>query len=130
MRARERSMRYLRSIGMRVGCTEYWNPHVKIRQDLFGFIDLIALSMSTDHLDGQICAIQVVNTHLPEHIAKIKSSDAARNWIACGGGIEVHNWKHVCKNGRGTRKVWKLERIEVTPDGAYCGPTALERGIA
>lgn len=130
MGARERSMRYLRSLGMRVGCTEHWNPHVKIRQDLFGFIDLIALSMDVQRTDGQFVAIQVVNTHLPEHIAKIKASEAARDWIACGGGIEVHNWTFRCKGGRGSRKVWRLQRIEVVPDGAVCGSTANAHGCA
>lgn len=115
MRARERSMRYLRGLGMRVAIAEHWNPHARVRQDLFGFADLVALSMSTDREDGQIVAIQCVNTHLEDHILKIANLEAAKDWCSANGGIEIHNWVKRCANGRGSRKTWQLEQIELNP---------------
>lgn len=111
MRAAERSMRYLRELGGFVAKVEHWNQYAHIRQDLFGFADLLWLS-------DRIVAIQVVNTHLPEHIEKIRQNEAAQAWIACGGGLEIHNWK---KRGRGKRKTWQLERIDLS-----CGKLDVE----
>jgi len=106
-----RSLKLLRDEGWIAAKVEHWNPFAKIRQDLFGFIDIVALSMSTDYEDGQICGIQVVNTHLPEHITKIRENKAAQAWIACGAGIIIHNWKQRSKN---KIKRWECEVIEVT----------------
>jgi len=112
MRAAARSMKYLRGLGYgAVAKTEHWNPFAHKRQDLFGFADLVWLSMSTDYEDGQIVAVQVVNTHLQDHIKKIHATPAARYWQRCGGGIVIHNWKKT--GARGKRKTWKLEEIEV-----------------
>ena len=101
--------------------TEHWNPHAHIRQDLFGFIDAIALRCPTGgkvflgvevfSVPG-ITAIQCVNTHLPEHIQKIRESKAALAWVLAGGKIVIHNWKLRVRNGR---KVWLLEEINVDP---------------
>lgn len=38
-----RELKYLRAAGYLVGIVEHWNAHAGIRQDLFGFVDLIAL---------------------------------------------------------------------------------------
>jgi len=90
---------------------EYFNTFINRRVDLFNIFDLIWLSMSTDGTDGQIVGIQVVNTHLQDHIDKIEASPAARHWVACGGGIVIHEWK---KSGpRGKRKTWKLTEHEI-----------------
>jgi len=113
-------MRYLRGLGMRVDLAERWIPQARQRKDLFGFADLVALSMSHDREDGQIVAIQCVNTHLEDHIRKIAALDAAKDWCAAHGGIEIHNWVKRCSAGRGTRKVWLLERIELNPCNPEC----------
>ena len=120
VRAAARSMKYLRDLvtthpGHKcfVAKVEHWNQFARKRQDLFGFADLVWLSMSTDMEDGQIVAVQVVNTHLPEHIEKINQNAAAQAWMAAGGGIVIHNWKKA--GPRGKRKTWKLQEIEVNP---------------
>jgi len=95
-----------------VAKTEHWNPFAKIRQDLFGFIDAIALYLPVDGKGGQICALQCVNTHLPEHIEKILTNASAQWWLACGGKIVIHNWKQRSKN---KIKKWHCEVIEVLP---------------
>lgn len=107
MRALERSMKLLRKEGLIVAKAEHWNSFAKIRQDLFGFIDAVALS------DKYIYAIQCVNTHLPEHIIKIHKNQAADVWLSCGGKIVIHNWKQRSKN---KKKSWHLEIIEITKE--------------
>jgi hypothetical protein len=97
----------MRKLGGIVGKCEHWNPYARKRQDLFGIFDAVAL------LGRKIIGVQCVNTHLPEHITKIKASQPAHVWYLCGGRIEIHNWK---KSGpRGKRKTWKCDVVEVNP---------------
>lgn len=39
----QRSLQYFRKTGWHAGIVERWNSHVGIRQDLFGFVDLILI---------------------------------------------------------------------------------------
>lgn len=105
MRCLELSMKMLRKEGWVCAKAEHWNAFARIRQDLFGFIDVVCLQ------DRQIVGIQVVNTHLQDHIDKIRGNGAAVSWINCGGRIVIHNWKRRSKN---KVKRWHCEIIEVT----------------
>ena len=48
----QRSLKKLRGEGYLVAITEHWNPFSHIRQDLYGFIDLLAIKKD------EICGIQ------------------------------------------------------------------------
>lgn len=39
----QRSLRYLREQGYLPAVVEKWNPHAHVRQDLFGFVDIVAV---------------------------------------------------------------------------------------
>jgi len=93
----------MRGLGWTVAVTERWNPHAKVRQDLFGFIDLVALT------GNGILAVQV--TSAANHAArrtKILGLDAARDWCLAGGSIEVWSYR---RKGR----AWLLRRDPVVP---------------
>lgn len=101
----QRSLRLLRAQGYRVAITEHWNSFVKRRQDLFGFIDLLAI-------DAPMMAIQTTSgTNVSARVAKILESDAAREWIEAGHRIIVHGW---AKRGhRGAVKRWECREVEI-----------------
>lgn len=83
-----RTLAHLRKIGYTAGVTEKWNMHARVRQDLFGFVDLVYLA------DSAIVAVQT--TSGSNHAArrtKILGIDAARKWLASGGRIEVWSWR-------------------------------------
>jgi len=111
----QRTLRALRAEGRIVGTVERWNPHVGphgIRQDLFGFIDLIAL----DPQRG-IVAIQSCGKSFSQHVRKILDSDctqAAIEWLRCGGRIEVWGWRKVKLKRGGKAKVWRPRIREIT----------------
>lgn len=112
-KALERSMKVLRKEGYIVGKTEHWNSFVPphgIRQDLFGFIDALALPYPLPGWTFPITAVQCVNTHLPEHITKIQQNEAAQRWLALGQRIVIHHWRQRSKD---KVKFWDLECIEV-----------------
>lgn len=63
------AIKYLKGLGYAVGIVEHWNSWAKIRQDLFGFIDLIAVSPSGVVLYAQVTSA----SNMSARIKKIKS---------------------------------------------------------
>jgi hypothetical protein len=99
--------------GWHSAIVERWNPHAHIRQDLFGFIDMLVL----DGLPG-VLAVQVTSgDHVAERIAKILSSPYLVPWLASGSRVEVWGYRKV--GARGKRKLWALRRVAVAaPEAA------------
>jgi len=84
----QQTVEYLKAAGMIVDVTEKWIPKSRIKQDLFGFIDLIALDMA----GKRIIAIQCTdNTNFAARFRKITNDcrDNARAWVRSGGEIWV-----------------------------------------
>lgn len=108
VRPTQRTVAYLRKNGWTVGIVERWNSHAKIRQDLFGFVDLIAYAP-----DGGILAIQATST--PNMSARVKKILAeplrgrARGWLEAGGRLEV--WGFGLRGKAGKRKTYQLRRL-------------------
>lgn len=105
-----RSLVELRRLGYLAAILERWNPFAKIRQDLFGFADLLAVK------EGEsIPAIQTATgANASARIHKIAASEPARTWLRCGHGLEIWAWS--VKGARGERKTWSLDRrpIEIS----------------
>ena len=80
---------------------EKWNPHARIRQDLFGCIDIVALT------DAGILGIQAcAGASHAARAAKMRAEPKTLAWRKAGGVLEVWSW---AKRGpRGERKVWTL----------------------
>ena len=105
----QRSLAWCRDRELTAQVTERWNPFAKIRQDLFGFIDMVALG------SGSILAIQATSTRVAERVDKIYAEPRARDWLESGGLIEVHGWSKRA-NGR-----YLLRRVRIYLDcGAMC----------
>ena len=101
----QRSLALLRRQGYRVAITEHWNSFVKRRQDLYGFIDVLAIAPS-------MLAIQTTSAdHVSHRVEKILDLPAAREWIEAGHRIIVHGW---AKRGpRGAVKKWECREVEI-----------------
>ena len=97
----QRSLALLREEGYTVAIVEKWNPHVRIRQDLFGFIDLLAIRK------GETLAVQTTSTGVSSRIKKIMESDYLPKVRDAGWRIVVHGWR---KNSKG-RYVLRIEDI-------------------
>ncbi len=94
----QRSLAHFRKIGWIVQVTERWNPFAHIRQDLFGFCDILCIR------PGEIMAVQATSSaNVAARIAKIKGEPRAEAWIRAGGTIVVIGW---AKRGKGARKLW------------------------
>jgi hypothetical protein len=101
----QRSLAYARKLGMVCGIVEKWNPHAKIRQDLFGCIDIVALDDSgAGPLGIQACAGA---SHATRRTKAIEEPRLAK-WLAQPARFEVWSWSKL--GPRGKRKVWTLRR--------------------
>lgn len=105
----QRSLKHLRDSGCQlVQVVEHWNPHARIRQDLFGLFDILALR------DGETIAVQCTSTGVAERIRKLSESDniaAVRN---ANWRILVHGWRKVKVKRGGKAMKWELREEDVS----------------
>ena len=90
-----RTLRYIREQGWDAEKVEFWNPYSKTRKDLFGIIDIVAL---TEH---RIMGIQSTGQAFAEHDRKILESEMAPKWLEKGGALMLIGW---------TKKKRKLDK--------------------
>jgi hypothetical protein len=101
-----RCLAHARKQGWPAGVTERWNPAVKIRHDLFGWIDLVVLR------EGAIVGVQA--TSGPNHASRVdKVAGLCAPWCDSGGLAEVWSWSK--RGARGKRKLWTLRVEQVEP---------------
>lgn len=105
----QRSLKLLRSQGWTVAIVERWNSYARIRQDLFGFIDLLAVGP-----DGTMAVQTTSGDHVAERVEKILAEPRARACAAAGWQIVVHGWRKV--GDRGKRKLWDVRVVPVKPE--------------
>lgn len=94
------SLKWLRDSGWTAEVVERWNPHARIRQDLFGFIDIIAIRRY-ETLAVQCTSVDGVSARLK----KIRESPYLPLVRDACWSIVVHGWEK--KNNR-----WVLARDE------------------
>jgi hypothetical protein len=108
----QRSLKLLRDGGYTAQVVEKWNPHAMIRQDLFGFIDIIAVRDQVEHV-ANIAGIQTTSrSNMSARIKKIKESEEAKRWHRAGGDIYVHGWAKNKSNR------WELKAVRMDYDAA------------
>ena len=88
----QRSLKYLRADGWLCAVVEHWNSHARIRQDLFGVVDILAIR------DGETLAVQTTSTGVSARVRKIADAEATPHIRAAGWRFHVHGWR---KNARG-----------------------------
>jgi hypothetical protein len=98
----QRTLAKLRADGWTTAIVEHWNAHARVRQDLFGFIDILALR------DGETLAVQATSgSNVAARVAKIAESKTAPIVRKAGWRIEVWGWR---KNAAG-KHVLRVEDV-------------------
>jgi hypothetical protein len=81
-----------------VEVTERWNPHARIRQDLFGFVDVLAVG------PRGVLGVQCTSAdNVSSRVRKIADHPNVGHVREAGIALHVHGWKK--KQGR-----WQLTR--------------------
>jgi hypothetical protein len=82
------SIRHLKAQGYHVAVTEKWNPHARVRQDLWGFGDIIAFK-----LGEPVLVVQTTTApNVAARINKIEMNPIASAWLVAENAIHVHGW--------------------------------------
>lgn len=105
----QNTLKLLRSEGYTAQVVERWNHFAKIRQDLFGCIDV--LGIHRDH-PGMIAVQCTSDSNLAARITKILPMEIIEELLLAGNQFEFHGWKK--KNNR-----WQVRRkaAVLTTDG-------------
>jgi hypothetical protein len=114
----QRTLARLKAEGMTAGSVEKFNRFggpFGIRQDLFGFLDLIALDPKTLTTIG----IQVTGQHgHADHRRKIIEDCGARAvlWLKCGNRLILWSWRKLKVKRGGKQRKWEPRIEELTLD--------------
>jgi hypothetical protein len=103
----QRTLARAREIGFQAAVVERWNPHARVRIDLFGVIDIVAVHDGCGIVGIQACAGGSHSTRR----AKAQASDELKRWLSAGGRFELWSWAK--RGARGKRKTWTLRREEL-----------------
>jgi hypothetical protein len=105
----QRTLKFLRQRGAElVQVVEHWNPHARVRQDLFGIIDVIAIARyGTD--EATVIGIQTCRSaDVADRVKKIADSDALPILQRAGVKVLVWGWR---KNSKGR---WVLREVDLS----------------
>ena len=97
----QRSLKHMRSIGYTAAITEHWNNYAHIRQDLFGFVDILAIGPQ-----GTVAVQTTSDGNLSARRKKLLALPAVDVAKSAGWSVVLHGWGK--KGGRGKRKLWVL----------------------
>ncbi|MGL4297522.1 MAG: hypothetical protein ACRCW4_00420 [Candidatus Neomicrothrix subdominans] len=83
------TLRHLRAAGWpAVAIVEHWNGHVRIRQDLFGIIDVLAVGPA-----GTLAVQTTTRNEVPKRVRKIADAPHVGAMREAGWSIVVHGWE-------------------------------------
>lgn len=90
----QRSLKQLRANGYTCAIVEHYNPWCRIRQDLFGFIDILAIK------ENETLVVQTTSgSNQPARVKKIKEHKNYPIVKSAGWKIEIHGWRKLKKEG-------------------------------
>ena len=109
------TLSHLRALGRCVDKCEKWNAFAKPfgrREDLFEFIDIIAL----DPIQGIVAIQSTGPSGHAGHKRKIVACEYARLWLECGGKIELWSWRKLLVKRGGKAKRWQPRVEKITEE--------------
>jgi carbonic anhydrase len=96
----QRTLEKLRDAGYLAQVVERWNPHAKVRNDLFGFIDVLAIR------DGEILGVQATSRdNVSKRVSKIAEHPNVAAVRKAGIRIVVHGWSKMASGRYELREV-------------------------
>lgn len=103
----QRSLSLLRKSWPLVQVTEKWNQFAKVRQDLFGFVDVLAVG------GDFVLAVQTTTgDHVSNRYEKLRYLPAVVHWLQSPyRKLVIHGWAK--RGARGERKLWDCREVEL-----------------
>lgn len=82
------SLDYMNKLGWTCQIVEKWNAFAKVRQDCFGFGDILAYKPR----EGVALVQTTSASHFSDHKHKILNSPHTGGWKRAGGRVFLHAW--------------------------------------
>jgi len=103
----QRSLKMMRADGWLCAIVEKYNSFIKVRQDLFGFADILCVKQN------EVLLIQTTSgSNVSERIKKIQALQAAEIWLdSPNRSIHVHGWRKA--GPRGGVKKWECRVVKL-----------------
>jgi hypothetical protein len=101
-----RTLAALRQRGCLAAVVERWLPHARVRQDVFGFCDIVYVDRERT---GTVYVQATSGTNHAARRRKLLALPALGRVLAAGNPIEVWSWSK--RGKRGMRKCWRA-RVE------------------
>lgn len=100
----QRSLKHMRGLGYTCAVVERWNPHARVRQDLFSIIDVLCVK------DEKIVGVQACSGAGGDSAERVRKITEHANWpLICKAiSIVVQSWR---KNAKGR---WTLREVELS----------------
>lgn len=97
----QRTVAELKKRGYRAAIVERWNSFARIRQDLFGIVDVLAIG------NGETLAIQCTSgSNVSARVRKIAEADATPDMRKAGWKIVVWGWR------KNSKRKWTLREVD------------------
>lgn len=88
----QRSLKLLRDMGYEAQVVERWNQYAKVRQDLFGWVDIVA----TDGKGNGVVFVQTTTgDHVQARVDKARGNKALIKLVLDNCRLVVHGWRKV-----------------------------------
>ena len=97
------TLRKWRNAGYRVAIVERWNPHVKIRQDLFGIIDVLCVG------NGETVGVQ--STSYSNTSARIRKIEDQPELVA---DLRDAGWRIIVEGWRKPKYRWECREVDIS----------------
>ena len=110
----QRTLKALRDKGYKAGVVERWLRYAGKfgkRQDLFGIIDIIAISPI------EVLGVQCCGSSLSEHFRKLteEKNQESYDWLeSTHRSLEIWSWRKVLKKSGGKAKIWQPRIVKIT----------------
>jgi len=106
-----RTLAALKADGWTAEVVERWNPHARVRHDLFHVADILAVR------GRETLAVQVTaGSGVAARVGKLRASSALPLLHAAGWRVEVHGWRRV-KVKRGGKAIrWACRVVDMADD--------------
>ena len=102
------TLRKWRKAGYTCAVVEKWNSHTKIRQDLYGFIDILAVGGP----DNETVGIQSTTyKNVSSRIRKIEDTEELQPALAA---LRKANWKILVEGWRKPKHRWECREVDLS----------------
>ena len=119
----QRTLAWARANGWTVAIVEHWNPHAKIRQDLFGVFDLLAV----DPKGFGVIGIQVKGqAGTADGVTKLRESAILVPWLRCLNRVLVVGWRKlkVKRGGKAVRWHPRIVELHLDREEVHADPSS------